>query len=40
MNNPVPETSKGSGSIEDTLLLLDMLKEKNLREQKASKVHC
>ena len=38
VNNPIPEDTKGTGSFEDTMLLLDMMKEKRQREQKKNKV--
>jgi len=37
VNNPIPETSRGSGSFEDTMMLLDMMKDKKQKEQKTSK---
>ena len=39
MNNPVPEEKKQNpDSFEDTLLLLDIIKEKRMKEMKNKKV--
>ena len=39
VNNPVPEQKKQNpDSFEDTLLLLDIIKEKKLKEMKTKKV--
>ena len=38
VNNPVPETHHNPDSFEDTLLLLDMVKEKKLKEMQQRKV--
>jgi len=37
VNNPVPETHHNPDSFEDTLLLLDMVKEKKLKEMQQRK---
>merc|ERR1712242_350337 len=37
VNNPVPETHQNPDSFEDTLLLLDMVKEKKRKEMKQRK---
>ena len=38
VNNPVPEDHQNPDSFEDTLLLLDMVKEKRRKEMKDRKV--
>ena len=38
VHNPVPETHQNPDSFEDTLLLLDMVKEKKRKEMKQRKV--
>ena len=38
VNNPVPETHQNPDSFEDTLLLLDMVKEKKMKEMQQRKV--
>ena len=38
VNNPVPETHQNRDSFEDTLLLLDMVKEKKMKEMQQRKV--
>merc|ERR1719412_3245484 len=37
VNNPVPENHQNPDSFEDTLLLLDMVKEKRLKEMQQRK---
>merc|ERR1712029_1181673 len=37
VNNPVPESAKGSGSFGDTMLLLDIVKERKQNELKKEK---
>eukprot|EP00091_Calanus_sinicus_P020237 TRINITY_DN5421_c0_g1_i1.p1 TRINITY_DN5421_c0_g1~~TRINITY_DN5421_c0_g1_i1.p1 ORF type:complete len:122 (+),score=53.65 TRINITY_DN5421_c0_g1_i1:97-462(+) len=37
VNNPVPETSGRDGSFEDTMLLLDMMKEKKRQDKMKNK---
>ena len=38
VNNPVPENHQNPDSFEDTLLLLDMVKEKRMKEMQERKV--
>ena len=38
MKDPVPAESKKAGSVEDTLLLLDMLKNMKQKDKEAEKV--
>ena len=40
VDNPVPESHQNPDSFEDTLLLLDMVKEKRRKEMKQRKVSC
>ena len=40
VDNPVPESHQNPDSFEDTLLLLDMVKEKRRKEMKERKVSC
>ena len=37
VNNPVPEAARNAGSFEDTMLLLDMMKEKKVNDNMNSK---
>ena len=40
VDNPVPESHQNPDSFEDTLLLLDMVKEKRMKEMQERKVMC